>query len=59
MTIPVPSGTLITGALWFAIFTVISRFLTTFTPLYLLDQGLRASLLPAINLNQSANSLSS
>jgi Kef-type K+ transport system membrane component KefB len=52
MTIPVPSGTLITGALWFALFTVVSRFITTFTPLYFLDQGLRASLLPAINLSQ-------
>ena len=52
MTVPLPSGTLLTGALCFAIFTVISRFITTFTPLYLLNQGLRASLLPAINLSQ-------
>ena len=52
MSIPVPSGALITGALLFAIFTVISRFITTFAPLYFLDQGLRASLLPAINLSQ-------
>ena len=52
MTIPLPTGTLITGALWFAMFTVISRFVTTFTPLYFLDQGLRASLLPSINLSQ-------
>jgi Kef-type K+ transport system membrane component KefB len=52
MTIPVPSGTLITGALSFALFTVVSRFITTITPLYFLDQGLRASLLPAINLSQ-------
>ena len=52
MTIPVPSGALIGGALVFAIFTVASRFITTFAPLYLLKQGLRASLLPAINLSQ-------
>jgi Kef-type K+ transport system membrane component KefB len=52
MSIPVPSGALITGALSFAIFAVISRFITTFAPLYFLKQGLRASLLPAINLSQ-------
>jgi hypothetical protein len=52
MTIPVPSGTLVTGALLFALFAVTSRFLTTFAPLYFLRQGLRASLLPPINLSQ-------
>jgi FlaA1/EpsC-like NDP-sugar epimerase len=52
MTIPVPSGALVGGALVFAIFAVASRFITTFVPLYLLKQGLRASLLPAINLSQ-------
>lgn len=52
MTIPVPSGALIGGALVFAIFTVASRFITTFAPLYFLNHGLRASLLPAINLSQ-------
>jgi Kef-type K+ transport system membrane component KefB len=52
MTIPVPSGTLIGWALIFALFTVVSRLVTTFVPLYLLKQGLRASLLPAINLSQ-------
>ena len=52
MTIPVPSGTLIGWALIFALFTVVSRVVTTFVPLYLLKQGLRASLLPAINLSQ-------
>ena len=35
-----------------AAFTIVSRVLTTFTPLYLMKQGLRASLLPAINLAQ-------
>ncbi|HEY5811354.1 MAG TPA: cation:proton antiporter [Terrimicrobiaceae bacterium] len=52
MTIPVPSAALLAGALLFALFTLVSRFLTTFTPLYMLKQGLRASLLPAINLSQ-------
>ncbi len=52
MTIPVPSGALLVGALLFALFTVLSRFITTFAPLYFLHQGLRASLLPAINLSQ-------
>ena len=39
-------------ALVIAAFTVVSRLVTTFTPLYLMQQGLRASLLPAINLAQ-------
>lgn len=52
MSVPLPSGSLITWALVFAAFTVVSRVVTTFVPLYLLKQGLRASLLPAINLSQ-------
>ena len=52
MTIPIPSMGVIWLALVIAAFTVISRVLTTFTPLYLMKQGLRASLLPAINLAQ-------
>jgi Kef-type K+ transport system membrane component KefB len=52
MTIPIPNGSVIGLALVIAAFTVISRVVTTFTPLYLLKQGLRASLLPAINLAQ-------
>jgi Kef-type K+ transport system membrane component KefB len=52
MTIPIPNGSVIGLALIIAAFTVISRVITTFTPLYLLKQGLRASLLPAINLAQ-------
>src|SRR5207245_9235911 len=52
MTIPVPGLSVIGLALMIAAFTVVSRLLTTFTPLYLLKQGLRASLLPAINLAQ-------
>src|SRR5947199_1544137 len=52
MTIPVPGLSVIGLALMIAAFTVVSRVLTTFTPLYLLKQGLRASLLPAINVAQ-------
>jgi TrkA-N domain/Sodium/hydrogen exchanger family len=52
MSIPVPSGVLLSWALLFALFTVASRLATTFVPLYFLKQGLRASLLPAINLSQ-------
>ncbi|KJC46509.1 cation:proton antiporter [Bradyrhizobium sp. LTSP857] len=52
MTIPVPGLSVIGLALMIAAFTVVSRLVTTFIPLYLLKQGLRASLLPAINLAQ-------
>lgn len=52
MTIPIPDLPVIGLALVIAAFTVVSRVLTTFTPLYLMKQGLRASLLPAINLAQ-------
>ncbi|UFS74357.1 cation:proton antiporter [Tardiphaga sp. 37S4] len=52
MTIPIPNGATIGLALIIAVFTVVSRMLTTFTPLYLMKQGLRASLLPALNLAQ-------
>lgn len=52
MTIPVPDGPVIGLALIIAVFTVASRLITTFVPLYLMRQGLRASLLPAINLAQ-------
>lgn len=52
MTIPVPGLSVIGLALMIAAFTVVSRFVTTFTQLYLMKQGLRASLLPAINLAQ-------
>src|SRR5215468_822675 len=52
MTIPIPNGSVIALALVIAAFTVVSRVVTTFTPLYLMKQGLRASLLPAINLAQ-------
>jgi Kef-type K+ transport system membrane component KefB len=52
MTIPIPGLSVIGLALIIAAFTVVSRVVTTFTPLYLMEQGLRASLLPAINLAQ-------
>ena len=52
MTIPLPSGTLILWALVLAAFVIVSRLILTFTPLYFLKQGLRASLLPAINISQ-------
>src|ERR1700755_499214 len=52
MTIPIPGLSVIGLALVIAAFTVVSRVLTTFAPLYLMKQGLRASLLPAINLAQ-------
>jgi len=52
MTIPIPNGSVIGLALAIAAFTVVSRMVTTFVPLYLMKQGLRASLLPAINLAQ-------
>jgi Kef-type K+ transport system membrane component KefB len=52
MTIPIPGLSVIGLALVIAAFTVVSRMVTTFTPLYLMKQGLRASLLPAINLAQ-------
>jgi Kef-type K+ transport system membrane component KefB len=52
MTIPVPNGSVISLALVIAAFTVVSRLVTTFLPLYLMKQGLRASLLPALNLAQ-------
>src|SRR3979490_213202 len=52
MTIPIPTPSVIGLALIIAAFTVVSRVVTTFAPLYLMKQGLRASLLPAINLAQ-------
>ena len=52
MTIPIPNMSVIGLALIIAAFTVVSRVVTTFAPLYLMKQGLRASLLPAINLAQ-------
>jgi Kef-type K+ transport system membrane component KefB len=52
MTIPLPTGAVIGLALVIVLFTIVSRFATTFPPLYAMRQGLRASLLPALNLSQ-------
>lgn len=52
MTIPIPDSSTIWLALIIAAFTVASRIVTTFLPLYFMKQGLRASLLPALNLAQ-------
>ena len=52
MTIPIPSAPVVALALGFAAFVVASRIATTFPALYGLRQGLRASLLPALNLSQ-------
>ena len=52
MTIPMPNTQIVLWALGFAAFVVFSRWLTTFTPLYAMGQGLRASVLPALNLSQ-------
>jgi Kef-type K+ transport system membrane component KefB len=52
MQIPMPTLPLIGWALVFSAFVLISRFLSTFTPLYFMRQGLRTSLIPAINLGQ-------
>ncbi len=52
MQIPLPTTALVGWGLVFAAFVVISRFATTFTPLYLMQQGLRTSLIPSINLSQ-------
>ena len=52
LKIPLPTWGVVTLALGFAVFTVASRFATTFTPLYRMNSGLRLSLLPAIYLAQ-------
>jgi Kef-type K+ transport system membrane component KefB len=52
MTIPIPNLSVIGLSLIIAVFTVASRVVTTFAPLYLMKQGLRASMLPALNLAQ-------
>ncbi len=52
MQIPLPTLPLVGWTLCFAAFVAVSRFATTFSPLYLMGQGLRTSLIPAINLCQ-------
>src|SRR5262245_21959016 len=52
MMIQVPSGAIIFLAIVLVVLTLASRLITVFPPLYAMKQGLRASLLPAINLSQ-------
>ena len=52
MQIPLPTGGLLRWALVFAAFVVVTRIATTFTPLYLMRQGLRTSIVPSLNLCQ-------
>jgi len=52
MTIPLPTPSIVGLALLIVGFLLLSRVITVFLPLYLMRQGLRASLLPAINLSQ-------
>ena len=52
MQIPLPTGSLIGWVLTFAAFVVITRAATVFTPLYFMRQGLRTSIIPALNLCQ-------
>jgi Kef-type K+ transport system membrane component KefB len=52
MQIPEPGGLVMALAAAFAVFLVLSRFLSVFPILFLSGSGLRGSLLPAINLSQ-------
>jgi Kef-type K+ transport system membrane component KefB len=52
MMIPLPTASVMGFALILIVITLASRLLTVFPPLYAMRQGLRASLLPAINLAQ-------
>lgn len=52
LAMPIPDAGMIAFGMLLAAFVVVSRVVTTFIPLYLLKQGLRASLLPALNLAQ-------
>ena len=52
MKIPQPTLTIVTAAVGMSLFVLASRFLAVFPVLYLLGNGLRASLIPSINLAQ-------
>jgi Kef-type K+ transport system membrane component KefB len=52
MKIPQPTLTIATAAVGMSLFVVASRLLAVFPVLYLLGNGLRASLIPSINLAQ-------
>jgi Kef-type K+ transport system membrane component KefB len=52
MALPIPDADMMKLGLILAAFTVVSRVVTTFIPLYMMKQSLRAGLLPAVNLAQ-------
>jgi Kef-type K+ transport system membrane component KefB len=52
MMIPLPTPAVFSIALVLIVVTLASRALTVFPPLYLMRQGLRASILPVVNLAQ-------
>jgi Kef-type K+ transport system membrane component KefB len=52
MKIPQPSLSMVTAALGMSLFVLASRLLAVFPVLYVLGNGLRASLIPSINLSQ-------
>ncbi len=52
MTIEVPNVAIVSFAAVLIAATIVTRFITVFPVLYAMKQGLRASLLPAINLAQ-------
>lgn len=52
MSIPWPTPYFMGAAAALCVFVVLSRFLTVFLPLYRMNQGIRASFLPGLNLGQ-------
>lgn len=52
MKIPQPTLTIVTAAIGMSLFVLVSRLFAIFPVLYLLGNGLRASLIPSINLAQ-------
>jgi Kef-type K+ transport system membrane component KefB len=52
MKIPQPTLAIVTAAAGMSLFVLVSRLLAVFPVLYLLGNGLRASLIPSINLAQ-------
>ena len=52
MTIPAPTVYFLAWSVIFALFVIVTRFVTVFPPLYAMGQGHRSSLLPALNLSQ-------
>lgn len=52
LQIPVPTGSLLAHAAVASLFLVATRFLSVFSVLYVLKEGLRTSLITAVNLSQ-------